>query len=210
MTLLLVRMTHFVASSSGCVHMLKKFDSFPGGFGNGRGGGESDRVLGRSNFADGDNRYRPSEGLDSAGAVDELATLLTSGRLSQEKRNLLTTVYDEHKRSEAYINVQQLIATSPEFHTNGLARSSGELRKQPEPTASADDGYKALIEIYLTGGWDSFSKCLSKQENCRMAKGQPYSYTCLRLFFLSSSRRPCPPAMRNEKCSRPNCRCSVS
>ena len=114
--------------------------------------------MGRSNFADGDNRYRPTSGLDSSGVVNELATLLTSGRLSQEKRDLLRNVYEGYRGSEAYINVQQLIATSPEFNTNGLSRGTGQEREPPEQTPSSASRFKAVVEIYLPGGWDSFSK----------------------------------------------------
>ena len=128
-----------------------------GGFGNGLGGDEEDRVLGRSAYAEGDNRYRPSSGLDSSGIIDELSTLLTSGRLSQEKRNLIKSVYDGSQGAAKYINAQQLIATSPEFHTNGLSRSTQEDRSYDKKSLSTTNGYKAIVEIRLTGGWDSFN-----------------------------------------------------
>ena len=167
---------------------------FPGGFGNGRGGDEDDRVLGRSNYADGNNRYRPTDGLDSAGVVDELATLLTSGRLSQEKRDLLVSVYEEYSGSEAYINVQQLIATSPEFNTNGLARNSGQEREPPAATPSSADGFKAVIELYLPGGWDSFSKFGWKDNmDIEATKVSHLSFHCF------CCRYPRSPAMQHQK-----------
>lgn len=134
-----------------------------GGFGNDRGvgSGQEDGVLvlgkNNNNLVDGRNRYRPTSGLDGSGVVDELATLLTSGRLSQEKRDLLVSVYNNYQGAEAYINVQQLIVTAPEFNSNGLARSSGVTRKAPEKPTASSGQYRAVVQIMLTGGWDSFN-----------------------------------------------------
>lgn len=162
--------------------------------------------MGRSNFADGDNRYRPTDGLDSSGVIDELATLLTSGRLSQEKRGLLKTVYEGYRGSEAYINVQQLIATSPEFNANGLSRGTGQDRKTPEQTPSSASQFKAVVEIYLPGGWDSFSKSPAtvfegderyRRTSLSHTLACNFFDTSLQIFlFPTSAQRQMPPANR--------------
>lgn len=117
---------------------------------------EADRQLGDDHFAVGSTRYIPKD-LDAKGIIDELATLLTSGRLSQEKRDVLKKVYEKYDRTEGLINVQQLIVTSPEFHTNALARGSGEARKPPEQREPSEKPYRAVVHLQLPGGWDSFN-----------------------------------------------------
>ncbi len=52
---------------------------------------------------------------------------------------------------------QQLIATAPEFHTTNLADRNGNERI---PTTMVDrmaEPYKAIVVLFLCGGWDSFN-----------------------------------------------------
>ena len=99
---------------NGILSLLKYgLDSMHGGFApyTWRNVNGDDYEVGNYLLAEGFNQYTPSEGLDSIGVVDELATLLTSGRLSHEKRALLQSVYSSYSGAEAYINVQQVMAT---------------------------------------------------------------------------------------------------
>lgn len=150
------------------------------------------------------NEYKPDKGLDSAGVVDELATLLTSGRLSQEKRDLLVSVYEETEEAALkYINVEQLILTTPEFHSNGVARSSGKDRQPNEPQQQSSEKYKAVLNILLSGGWDSFnvlvpSDCDGKNEAGETVDEQYLSergHMALRShetdLFISAKNQPC-------------------
>jgi hypothetical protein len=94
--------------------------------------------------------------------VDDLATLLTSGRLSTENREVLKQAYDftidQGKGPiEAAINVQQLIVTSPEFHTTQTPTFSGENRTTPQSQPATGKPYKAIIYLMLSGGADSFN-----------------------------------------------------
>ena len=82
----------------------------------------------------GENAYKSSDyGLTSSSAVvDDLATLLMSGRLSVANRNYLEQAYDETMAQgkgayEAMINVQQLMVTTPEFQTSQVPVLTGEI-----------------------------------------------------------------------------------
>lgn len=110
--------------------------------------------FGSDKRAKGFNQYKPTRE-DGSSTVDELARLLTSGRLSREKRELMVSIYEQYSGDEAHIHLQQLIATSPEFHTTGLARGNGLLRVEPEKPGPSSKPYKAVIQISLRGGWDS-------------------------------------------------------
>jgi uncharacterized protein (DUF1501 family) len=127
--------------------------------------GQSTRTLGSAEGALGSNMYFPSSELDSMEVINELATLLTSGRLSQEKRDLLLSVFENTSGStlEKVINVQQLILTSPEFHSNGLSRNKEDIRTIPSLEGTGTGNYKALINLFLTGGVDSFNVLVPHQ-----------------------------------------------
>lgn len=116
-------------------------------------------MLGQYKYAVGENKYQPTAGLDATGVVDELATLLTSGRLAQEKRELLVSVYEgaDGTPLEKSIHVQQLITTTPEFNTNGLSRNTDNIRPPPPQRSSNSTDYKALVHFFLYGGLDSFN-----------------------------------------------------
>jgi hypothetical protein len=136
-------------------------DSAYGGFGVGRGGLESARSLGSTSLATGKITYKPLPSKTSSQIVDELATLLTSGRLSSDKRTILKQVYDEAFNrgapAEALINVEQLIVLTPEFNTNGLSQNTGSVIPEDAPTQPSTTPYKAVIYIMLEGGYDSFN-----------------------------------------------------
>ena len=123
---------------------------------------DSDCAIGNSPFNDGKSTYSPGATFSVKDVVDDLATLLTSGRLSKESRLIIQQRYldtFEYGKSqlEAIINVQQLIATSPEFHTNGLFRKTGKPRFQPADPTATGKPYKAVIYVMLPGGMDSFN-----------------------------------------------------
>merc|ERR1712151_553544 len=72
--------------------------------------------------------YEPSS-TTGTDVVDELSTLLTSGRLSSESKKIIADVYDkESNKMAAKMMVQQLVVSAPEFHTTGLVQRNGEAR----------------------------------------------------------------------------------
>ena len=115
------------------------------------------RQIGSHLYSIGYNAYKPSAGLTIPGMIDELATLLTSGRLSRSKRDLMQSVAETYSGAEQYINIQQMIATSPEFHTTGVGRGTGDKREEVQMPNPSTEPYRAVVNIMLSGGWDSFN-----------------------------------------------------
>ena len=92
--------------------------------------------------------YEPVDVNDSAAVVDELSLLLTSGRLSSDSR-----------RPDIALKIaQELIASTPEFHSTSLTTLVNENRPPtPRPPPAEDAGYKAIVHLYLFGGADTFN-----------------------------------------------------
>ena len=95
--------------------------------------------------------------------INELDTLLTHGRLSLSgQTDILQAAYgkaaSETDEEGAQKVVQQLIATSPEFHTiSSVQRKTGEERTPTKQGEPANVGYKAILVFNLFGGVDSFN-----------------------------------------------------
>eukprot|EP00804_Cyclotella_cryptica_P014145 CCRYP_005584-RA/>CCRYP_005584-RA protein AED:0.03 eAED:0.03 QI:259/1/1/1/0.94/0.9/20/117/3951 len=95
--------------------------------------------------------------------IDELSTLLTSGRLSAANKQVIKDAFIEKLldptggADSALRLAQQLIATSPEFHTTNTAKLSGKVRSQPEPPQSSGVPYKAIVYVMFAGGCDSYN-----------------------------------------------------
>ena len=137
-----------------------------GGF----GGAEPDTcMIGATSPNNGESTYDPANnGLATpAEIVDDLATLLTSGRLDDKKREIIKGAYEEtiargKSSKEAIINAQQLIVASPEFHATNLGHTVGQTRALPVSPASTNLPYKAVIFVMLPGGYDSFNVLVPK------------------------------------------------
>jgi len=52
---------------------------------------------------------------------------------------------------------QQLILTTPEFHTTNLVRKTGLERVVPAPPPMSNNTYKAIVYVLFGGGCDSFN-----------------------------------------------------
>merc|ERR1712176_129597 len=84
-------------------------------------------TLGITDQSEGSASYDPNDnGLVTAtDIVSDLATLLTSGRLDDAKRDIIKKAYEDtigrgKSSTDALINAQQLVVASPEFHTTNL------------------------------------------------------------------------------------------
>uniref|UniRef100_A0A7S0KZ56 DUF1501 domain-containing protein n=1 Tax=Asterionellopsis glacialis TaxID=33640 RepID=A0A7S0KZ56_9STRA len=101
-----------------------------------------------------------SDAANATQVIHDLATLVTSGRLSQTNRGLIAStyasVYDEEGEEAALRVAQQLIVSSPEFHTTSLVRTTGGVRTPSIPSGNLDEPYKAIVYVYAFGGLDSF------------------------------------------------------
>lgn len=113
---------------------------------------------GSFNRASGKFNYFPENLQSAAGVVDEMATLLTSGRLSVENREILIDAYNAASNPGIGIrDVQQLLITSPEFHSTNTIKRKGESRPAYKPPEKSEEPYKAMIFIMLAGGCDSYN-----------------------------------------------------
>jgi len=138
-------------------------------------------VIGDNGYNFGSNTYDPAAyGLETADEiVNDLAMLLTSGRLSPENREIVSNAYTEtltngqteDRKREALINAQQLIALSPEFNSNSLVHSTNKKRTPPKQKDPTGVPYKAVIQFMLNGGLDSFNVLVPKSCSGTNAKG---------------------------------------
>ncbi len=150
-----------------------------------------------TDLSDGYLSYSTSDPTNGTQVVDDLASLLTSGRLSEHHRNLIEELYSNHQnKAEALKLAQQLIVLSPEFSALGISRETQE--KRPElasPTKTCQE-YKAVVHILLKGGCDSFnllvphSRCSDRGERALRLLFFRYNFS-FTLIILSSSSQIC-------------------
>lgn len=98
--------------------------------------------------------------------IDELATLLTSGRMSTRNRNIIEKSYNASNNS--LLVAEQLFLSAPEFHSTGLVRSNDTKRKVGSVSRSCK-AYKAVVHILLKGGCDSYNM-LVPHSQCQAAQ----------------------------------------
>jgi len=146
--------------------------------------------------------FNPSNKEDPETIIAEFATLLTSGRVSNERRNIIKKVFDEEQDPEKALSlVKQLLLTTPEFHATGGANSfKGETRRLLETSVETCSNYKAVVHVVLKGGCDSYN-VLVPHSNCaeenlynqyaEMRGTAALSKDELLLIDASSSAQPC-------------------
>ena len=100
-------------------------------------------------------RYQPSS-TDAVTVVDELALLLTAGRLNPASRTIIRDAYLQEFGSvdgaSALRLAQKLIITTPEFHCTNVVKQRGQLRPEPEDPVPSTKPYKAVVFVNLNGG----------------------------------------------------------
>ncbi len=114
--------------------------------------------------------------MDTAvGTVDELALLLTGGRLTNSSRIALEAAYTAVEqtggKTKALKMVQKLMAMTPEFHSTSIFQSIEEARPEPPQPATPTNPYKAIVYINMNGGLDSFNT-LVPHSGCSGGKGE--------------------------------------
>jgi uncharacterized protein (DUF1501 family)/uncharacterized protein (DUF1800 family) len=111
--------------------------------------------------ADGNLTYKLKASLRSnaSGAIDELATLLTPGRLSVNTRRVMIQAYQNKSISDATAlkQVFKLFAVAPEFHVTNKVEMETKKRAVTPDVPSGNRPYKAVVAILLGGGADSFN-----------------------------------------------------
>jgi uncharacterized protein (DUF1501 family) len=129
--------------------------------------------------------YRPAAGASPAAVVDELALLLTAGKLAPATRAILEREFvAAGNGSKGLQAVQQLLFTTPEFHAAGLQGASPDAaqsgpRKVPKRLDNSARPYKAIVYIFLGGGADSFNMLVPHSE-CRGGKDMYADYAAMR------------------------------
>lgn len=90
--------------------------------------------------------------------IDDLGTLLTSGRLSSANRKMVIDRIRSIESNEMKLQIaQQFVISSPEYHSTGSTGKYGKKRPDvPEPRKTCKRK-KTLIHIFLKGGCDSFN-----------------------------------------------------
>jgi uncharacterized protein (DUF1501 family) len=97
--------------------------------------------------------------------VDELSTLLTQGRLSQENRDIIIAALDDYAPNPNSGDVvaakrrfaMQLIVSAPEYHTLATVKKSGKPRAEAASTGSSNStDYKATVLLFFDGGADTY------------------------------------------------------
>mmetsp|Transcript_6781 Transcript_6781/g.9027 ORF Transcript_6781/g.9027 Transcript_6781/m.9027 type:complete len:2086 (+) Transcript_6781:84-6341(+) len=153
----LLDMPKTVSLLNGLFSMIKfGLGSCYDGFGKSAGSG-SCRDNGSYNRASGILKYEPSS-TSSTEIINELATLMTSGRLSERNRNIIREAFENAENQESGLRIaQQLIITTPEFQTTNPTKLSEENRELPEGITYSDRPYKAVIFLMFGGGCDSFN-----------------------------------------------------
>ena len=119
--------------------------------------------------------FKPS-GKSSKEIIDELATVMTAGRLSKRNRALAQAIYDktDRKKANPLVRAQQLIISTPEFHSTGVVEETGKQRAKPKLKKSTQGGkgYKATVFLMLGGGYDSWNMLVPSTCSGKNEKGQ--------------------------------------
>ncbi|KAL7569362.1 hypothetical protein ACA910_010449 [Epithemia clementina (nom. ined.)] len=121
----------------------------------------SDLVSGGYHGSTGHLTVQPHASMSASAIIDQLSLLLTSGRLSSSSRGIVTAAYQDELAStdheRAIIRAQQLILTTPEFHTTGRVKPTGASRAEPSIPNPTGKPYKAVVFLMMGGGCDSFN-----------------------------------------------------
>merc|ERR1712127_1129661 len=97
------------------------------------------------------------------------------------KRNVITKAYEStiaqgKSSKEAIINAQQLVVTSPEFHTTNLGHTIGQTRGLSlSIPQSTNIPYKAVVFVMLPGGYDSYNVLVPKTCSVTNSDGKTVS-----------------------------------
>mmetsp|Transcript_1433 Transcript_1433/g.2264 ORF Transcript_1433/g.2264 Transcript_1433/m.2264 type:complete len:3782 (+) Transcript_1433:192-11537(+) len=140
---------------------------------------------------------------EASQVVNELTTLLTSGRLSEENRLIVTSAYEKtasESNPEAALRIaQQLIVTSPEFHSTNPVKKNGLPREAVEqPQKLGINDYKAIVYVMFSGGCDSYNMLVP--HTCETGKQMYDEYLEVRkqvaigkqdLLTITSNRQAC-------------------
>ena len=111
--------------------------------------------------------YSPSTTADVGIVVEELSMLLTAGRMESPSLDLVKDISNDGSDIAAKLRIaQQLIVSSPEFHSTNLVSKSGSRPSYSLPTPSTKP-YKAIVYFFLEGGADTYNMLVPREEGCQ-------------------------------------------
>lgn len=155
-----------------------------GGFGNNWGNcneGNFDGATAQLSFSRPFDEAAATTADHAESVVNELSTLLTSGRLSLSSRAVIKNAYIEKLADgadSALRLAQQLIITTPEFHTTNTVKLTGEVRSPPALPQSSGAAYKAIVYVMFAGGCDSYNMLVP--HTCTGSKDMYAEYALVR------------------------------
>jgi uncharacterized protein (DUF1800 family)/uncharacterized protein (DUF1501 family) len=137
------------------------------GFGDTVNTGGCPTIDGDTGSAIGKLTYSAGNGATVEDVIDDLSLLLTAGRLGVTNRGIIKGAieneYNNGDRSKAIRVAQQLVLSTPEFHSwGGLHNNDGVPRKIEGYSQAAKSPYKAVVVFYMGGGVDSFNLIVPK------------------------------------------------
>lgn len=96
--------------------------------------------------------------------LDELDVLLTSGRLQSNNRAVIKSVVEPLMGdvAKAFRAAQQLILSTPEYHSTSLPRKQDTARVLNGYETNPKGQYKAVVVLMLKGGVDSWNMLVPK------------------------------------------------
>lgn len=102
--------------------------------------------------------YWPSSASSVDDILDELALLMTAGRLSPQNKAIIKPIvsvpFHAGDIAKAVRAAQQLIWSTPEVHTTNIARSTSVPRSNSNEVSNNQAPYKAVVVLMLLGGMD--------------------------------------------------------
>lgn len=134
------------------------------------GGCPSSSAEGDFSYAAGTLEYSIPKNTPVNEAVDNLALMLTSGRLGKTNRGIIEEAirneYNQGDHDKAIRIAQQLILASPEFHSWGnISRNTSVKRVVKGYEHPPQHSYKNVVFFMMDGGVDSWNLVVPK-ENC--------------------------------------------
>ena len=108
----------------------------------------------------GELKYFDSTSKTGEALVNELAILLTGGRLNTNARSIIVNAFNAAGNNANGRKIAaKLIATTPEFHSTNVADAKTTGRPNYDVPSASNKAYKAVIFLMMDGGADSYSKC---------------------------------------------------
>jgi len=133
--------------------------------------GDCPTIDGTTNNSDGYLAYSVPDTASVDEALDGLALLLTAGRLGQTNRNIIKAAikdeFDIGDRNKATRIAQQLLLSTPEFHSWGGIHHNSDIQRQHKGYTESppSDSYKTVVFFFMSGGVDSYNLVVPK-DNC--------------------------------------------